>query len=71
LPYQNNLTSKERSYLEDALQMENLCMTKCSVYANQCQMPEFKSLFSDHAKAKRQHANEIKRILGQTNSQMS
>jgi len=71
LPYQNSLSTKERSYLDDSLQMENLCITKCSIYAEQCQQPELKSFFSDHIKAKRQHANEIKRLLGLSSTQMS
>lgn len=65
MPYQNSLTQKERNYLEDALQMENLCMTKCSVYSDQCQNQQLKSLFFEHAKARRQHANQIKQMLGQ------
>jgi len=70
LPYQNDLTPKEQSYLDDSLQMENLCLTKCAIYADQCQRPELKSLFSDHAKLKRQHVNELKRLLSQSNNQM-
>jgi hypothetical protein len=69
LPYQNNLTHKERDYLEDALQMENLNITKCSVYADQCRDQEIKSLLVDIGKTKRQHANKLKQLLGQSGSQ--
>lgn len=69
MPYQNNLTHKERDYLEDALQMENLNITKCSVYADQCRDQEIKSLLVDIGKTKRQHANKLKQLLGQSGSQ--
>ncbi|MDR3592341.1 MAG: hypothetical protein P4N41_21990 [Negativicutes bacterium] len=69
MPYQNDLTHKERDYLEDALQMENLNITKCSVYADQCSDQEIKSLLIDIGKTKRQHANKIKQLLGQSSSQ--
>lgn len=69
MPYQSNLTHKERDYLQDALQMENLCITKCSVYADQCRDEEIKSLLIDMGKTKRQHANKIKQLLGQPSIQ--
>ena len=69
MPFQNDVTQKERSYLQDALQMENLAIAKCSVYADQCNDQEIKSLISDIAKTKRQHANRIKQMLGQSSGQ--
>ncbi len=69
MPYQNNITHKEKDYLEDALQMENLIITKCGVYADQCRDQEIKSLLIDIGKTKRQHANKIKQLLGQAGNQ--
>ncbi|HMM21697.1 MAG TPA: hypothetical protein PKA10_13340 [Selenomonadales bacterium] len=72
MPYNNNPTRKEQSYLEDALQMENLCLAKCSVYADQCQDQALKSLLFEVAKTKRHHANRLKQLLGQqSNGQAS
>ena len=65
MPYNNGPNQKEQSYLQDALQMENLCMTKCSVYADQCQDQALKSLLFEMAKTKRHHANRLKQLLGQ------
>lgn len=61
---QNNFTQKERFYLEDALQMENLCIAKCSVYADQCADKDLKNMMFGIAKSKRHHANMIKQELG-------
>ncbi len=58
-----SLTPKERAYLEDALQMENLGIAKCGVYADQCQDQAMKSLLFDVARSKRYHANRLKRLL--------
>lgn len=69
MPYQNNLTHKEKDYLEDALQMENLTITKCSVYTDQCRDQDIKSLLIDIGKTKRQHANKLKQLLGQVGNQ--
>lgn len=63
-----NLTSKERSYLQDALQMENLCIAKCNVYADQSQDQALRSLAYELARNKRNHANQLKRMLGQPTS---
>lgn len=69
MPYRNNVTQKEKYYLQDALQMENLCIAKCSVYADQCRDQELKSLMFDIAQTKRQHANSIKQLLSQSGKQ--
>ena len=64
MPYSASLSPKERSYLQDALQMENLCIAKCSVYADQSQDQAMKSLLSEVARNKRHHANQLKQMLG-------
>jgi rubrerythrin len=66
---QNNLTQKERAYLKDALQMENLYITKCSVYADQCADQDLKNMMFSLSKNKRQHANMLKQELGYSGSQ--
>jgi hypothetical protein len=62
----NNLTAKERSYLQDALQMENLCIAKCNVYADQSQNQALRSIVYELSRNKRNHANQLKRMLGQS-----
>ncbi|MDT8901434.1 hypothetical protein [Anaeroselena agilis] len=64
MPQPVSLSSKERAYLQDALQMENLCIAKCGVYADQCNNQAMKSLLFDVARNKRQHANRLKQLLG-------
>lgn len=63
----DQLTQKEQSFLEDALEMENLCMTKYSVYADQCQDDDLKDLLFNISKNKRQHVNRINHLLGKNN----
>lgn len=65
MPQPSNLAPKERTYLQDALQMENLCIAKCGVYADQCQNQAMKSLLFDVARNKRHHANQLKQLLSQ------
>ncbi len=71
MPQASSLTPKERSYLQDALQMENLGIAKCGVYADHCQDQAMKSLLHDVARNKRYHANQLKRVLGQQQSSAS
>ncbi|CUH94260.1 hypothetical protein P22_0326 [Propionispora sp. 2/2-37] len=59
----NGLSEKDVMYLQEAMELENLCITKCAVYADQCQDPNIKNLFSHIAKTKRQHADKIKLVL--------
>lgn len=66
---QNNLTEKERAYLKDALEMENLCIAKYSVYADQCADQELKNMMFSISKNKRHHANIIKQELGNSELQ--
>jgi spore coat protein CotF len=61
---QNNLTQKERAYLQDAFEMENLCITKYSVYADQCADQDLKNMMFSITKNKRHHADMIKQELG-------
>lgn len=65
----NDLTPKERAYLKDAFELENLCITKYSVYADQCADQELKSMLFNIAKNKRHHANMIKQELGNSELQ--
>jgi len=68
VPQPDSLAPKERAYLQDALQMENLCIAKCGVYADQCQNQAMKSLLFDVARNKRYHANQLKQLLGHQTS---
>jgi rubrerythrin len=61
--HENNLTEKERTYLQDAFALENLCIAKYSVYADQCTDSELKNMMFQIAKNKRHHANIIKQEL--------
>ena len=65
MPHPTSLAPKEQTYLQDALQMENLCIAKCGVYSDQCNDQAMKSLLFDVARNKRQHANRLKQLLGQ------
>ncbi len=64
MSHSTSLSPKERSYMQDALQMENLCIAKCGVYADQCSNQAMKSLLFDVARNKRHHANRLKQLLG-------
>ncbi|WP_371370980.1 ferritin family protein [Sporomusa aerivorans] len=64
--YSQKLTQKEKNYLEDALQMENLAIAKYSVYADQCEDNELKGLLFSISKNKRQHADRLKQLMGQS-----
>ncbi|MDF2636562.1 MAG: hypothetical protein K0R78_3436 [Pelosinus sp.] len=64
--YSQKLTQKEKSYLEDALQMENLALTKYNVYADQCQDHDIKGLLFNISQSKRQHAERLKQLIGQS-----
>jgi hypothetical protein len=61
-----SLTPKERVYLQEALQLENLCMTKCNVYADQCQDDGLKAVLFEMSKIKRRNADRIKQLLSQS-----
>lgn len=58
-----SLTQKEHSYLQDALEMENLCIAKYNVYSDQCQDAELKEMLFTISKNKRAHADTIKDLL--------
>ena len=57
------LSPKERVYLEEALQLENLCITKYSVYADKCQDEAMKAELFAMSKSKRRNANRLKQLL--------
>lgn len=57
------LTAKEKSYLEDAISMENLFITKLGVYADQSQDQSLKNLLFQISKNKRDHATTLKQML--------
>ncbi|SDD42953.1 ferritin-like domain-containing protein [Sporomusa acidovorans] len=67
--YSQGPTQKEKMYLEDALQMENLAISKYNVYADQCRDSEIKSLLFSISKNKRQHADRIKQLINNRKSQ--
>lgn len=54
---------KEHFFLNNALDLENLCISKCSLYAEQCQDNEIKSFLWNMTKKKRRHADQIKEVL--------
>lgn len=59
----NGLSQKDTMYLHEAMELENLCITKCAVYADQCQDADIKNLLFNLAKTKRQHADQMKLVL--------
>ena len=61
---QKNVTAKEQDYLKDALELENLCIAKYSVYADQCADQDLKNMMFSITKSKRHHADVIKQELG-------
>ena len=54
------------SYLQEALQLENLCLLKYNVYADQCQDETLKAALFDMSKSKRRDADRIKQLLEQS-----
>lgn len=61
-----SLLQKEKLYLQDAFEMENLCIAKYNVYSDQCQDDALKELLFDISKNKRQHADTIKQLLNES-----
>ena len=57
------LTSKEKAYLKEAVQFENLFVAKCSIYADQCQDEGLKAALFEMSKTKRNNANRLKQVL--------
>jgi rubrerythrin len=64
--YSQKLTQKEKMYLEDALQMENLAFAKYSAYADQCQDNELKNLLFSISMNKSHHADRLKQLMGRS-----
>ena len=66
--YSQKITGKEKGYLAEALEMENLALTKYSLYADYCQDPELKNLLFDMSQNKRRHADRLKQLTGNSGS---
>jgi len=63
------VNAKERVYLEEALRLGNLCVTKYNVYADKCQDEGLKAELFAMSKTKRRNANRIKQLLNQPTQQ--
>lgn len=59
------LTSKEKSLLNDCLSCTQLCSTKYETYANQTNDPEIKGLFNTIKESDQKHVQTITSILQQ------
>ncbi|MGI6038302.1 MAG: spore coat protein [Limnochordia bacterium] len=57
------LTSKERSLLQDQLKHEEICIQKYSNYAQQAQDPRLQQLFNQYATQEQQHYDTINQLL--------
>lgn len=58
-----NLTTKERSLLEDQKTHEEACIKKYSNYANLATDPHLKEIFNNHAMIEQEHLNSINQLL--------
>lgn len=58
-----NLSQKEKFYLEDHKNNEQICIKKYNDYANQTQSPQLKQIFLNNAKQEENHLNTINQIL--------
>lgn len=61
-----SLTAKERLYLQEAMEQENLCLIKYNVYANMCQDQTISHLLADVARHKQSHAQTLQQLLNQS-----
>jgi len=59
------LTNKEKSYLQDAKQHEEMCIKKYGNYANQLQDQELKNLFNQIQQKEQEYLNTINQFLNQ------
>jgi spore coat protein CotF len=57
------ISQKERMFLQDLKQHEQLCIQKYTKYSNEAQDPQLKQLFQTHASHEQQHFNTINQIL--------
>jgi spore coat protein CotF len=57
------LSQKERSFLEDSKNHEQLCIKKYNNYANQAQDQQLKQIFGKLAGKEQEHLNSINQIL--------
>jgi rubrerythrin len=59
------LSNKEKTYIEDNLNAEYLCIRKYEQYAAMAIDPQIKQVFTNLARKEHQHANTLKNILTQ------
>lgn len=59
------LTQKERQYLQEALKHEEVCVAKYGQYASQLQDPQLKQMFQQLQQKEQQHYQTISNLLGQ------
>lgn len=57
------LSQKERMFLQDLKQHEQLCIQKYNKYANETQCPQLKQIFQTHATHEQQHFSTVNQIL--------
>lgn len=58
-------TQKETTLLKDAINHEQICVTKYNNYANQVQDTEISSMFKNLANREQQHIDTINKLLQQ------
>lgn len=57
------LTQKEKMFLEDLKSHEEHCIEKYQKYADQTQSPELKQMFQKHGSQEQQHLNTLNQML--------
>jgi len=67
----NQLSQKERMFLQDQMEHENICIKKYTNYSNIAQDPELKQMFKTYAGQEQQHYNTLNQILNGQNPNMS
>lgn len=58
-----NLTSKEKSLLQDQQNHEKVCIQKYQTYASQASDPQLQQLLNSYAEQEQQHLNTLNQIL--------
>jgi len=59
-----NLTSKERTLLEDQKNHEEICVQKYADYANLASDPQLQAIFNSNGLKEQEHLNTINQLLG-------
>ena len=59
-----NLTSKERTLLEDQKSHEEICVQKYADYANLASDPQLQAIFNSNGLTEQEHLNTINQLLG-------